>query len=86
MCEDSEVCKHLLNNPNDEINFNSPKILDRSNHVTKLRIKDTLHISKTEPQLNVDQSIFASVSFQCLIALNCCLKMTSLFGCVFLGV
>ena len=63
MCEDSEVCKHLLNNPNDKINFNSPKILDRSNHVTKLRIKDTLHISKTEPQLNVNQSIFASVSF-----------------------
>ena len=53
-CEDSEVCKHLLNNPNHEINFDSPKILDRSNHVTKLRIKETLHISKTEPQLNVD--------------------------------
>ena len=28
------------------------------------------------------QSIFAHVSFQCLIVLNCCLKMTSLFGCV----
>ena len=53
-CEDSEVCKHLLNNPNHAINFDSPKILDRSNHVTKLRIKETLHISKTEPQLNVD--------------------------------
>ena len=54
MCEDSEVCKHLLNNPNHEINFDSPKILDRSNHVTKLRIKETLHISKTKAQLNVD--------------------------------
>ena len=54
MCEDSEVCKHLLNNPNHEINFDSPKILDRSNQVTKLRIKKTLHISKTEPQLNVE--------------------------------
>ena len=53
-CEDSGVCKHLLNNPNHVINFDSPKILDRSNHVTKLRIKETLHISKTEPQLNVD--------------------------------
>ena len=29
-------------------------ILDRSNHVTKLRIKETLHISKTESQLNID--------------------------------
>ena len=54
MCEDSEVCKHLLNNPNDEINFDSPKILDRSNQVTKLGIKKTLHIFETEPQLNVD--------------------------------
>ena len=53
-CEDSEVCKHLLNSPNHEIDFDSPKILDRSNHVTKLRIKETLHISKTKPQLNVD--------------------------------
>ena len=35
-CEVSEVCKRLLNNPNHVINFDSPKILDRSNHVTKL--------------------------------------------------
>ena len=52
--EHCEVCKHLLNNPNHEIKFVSPKTLDRSHHVTKLRIKETLHISKTEPQLNVD--------------------------------
>ena len=37
-----------------EINFDSPKILDKSNQVTKLRIKETLYISKTEPQMNVD--------------------------------
>ena len=54
MSEDSEVCKHLLNNPNHEINFDPPKILDRSNQVTKLCIKETLHISKIEPQLDVD--------------------------------
>ena len=53
-CEDSEVCKHLLNNLNHEINFDTPKTLDRSNYVTKLRIKETLHISETESQLNVD--------------------------------
>ena len=52
-CEDSEVCKHLRNNPNHEINFDLPKILDRSNHVTKLCIKETSHISKTESQPNV---------------------------------
>ena len=45
ICEDSEVCKHLLNNPNHEINFDSLKILDRSNHVTKLRIKETKKLS-----------------------------------------
>ena len=85
-CEKSEVCKHLLNNPNHEINFDSHKILNRSNHVTKLRIKETLHISKTEPQLNFDNPILAPVSFQCLIYLNRCLKLTSLFCCVFLRV
>ena len=87
MCEVSEVCKHLLYNPNHEINFDSPKILDRSNQVTKLRIKETLRISKTEPQLNVDnQSLPLYLYFQCLIVLNCCLKMTLLFDCVFLCV
>ena len=34
-CEDTEVCEHLLNNPDHEINFDSPKILDRSNQVAK---------------------------------------------------
>ena len=53
-CEDSEVCKHLLNNSNHEINFDLPKILDKSNHFTKLRIKETLYISKAVPQLKVD--------------------------------
>ena len=54
MCENSKVFKHLFNNPNHKINLDSSKILDRSNKVTKLRIKETLHFSKTEPQLNID--------------------------------
>ena len=70
MCEDYEVCKRLLNNPNHEINFDSPKILDRSNHVTKLRIKETLHNSKTEPQLNVD------INFcPCIFSMLNCFKL-----------
>ena len=75
-------------NPNHKINFDSPKILDRSNHVTKLRTKETLHISKPEPHLNVDNQSLPLYLFNCfkLIVLNCCLKMTSLFGCVFLCV
>ena len=48
--EGSEVCKHLLNNSNHEINFDSPEILDRCNQVTELSIKETLHISKPEPR------------------------------------
>ena len=85
-CEDSEVCKHSLNNLNHEINFDSLKNLDRSNRVTKLRIKETLHISKTESQLNVDNQSLPRYLFKAYIVLNCCLKMTSLFGCVFLCV
>ena len=52
--EDSEVCKHLLNNPNHKSNFDSPKILNKSTHVTTLRIKETLYYCITESQLNVD--------------------------------
>ena len=85
-CEDSEVCKHLLNNPHHEINFYSHKIFDRRNHVTKLRIKETLHNFQNRTATECRLSIFAPVSFQCLIVLNCCLKMTSLFGCLFLCV
>ena len=40
------------NNPDHKMNFDSSIILNRSNQVTKLSIKGTLHISKTEPQLN----------------------------------
>ena len=82
-CEDSEVSKHLLNNPNHEINFDSPKILDRSNHVTKLRFRETLHISKTESRLNVDNQSLPLYLFM-LSYFNCCFKLTSLFACVFL--
>ena len=53
-CEDSEVCKHLLNNPNHEINFDLLKISDRSNQRTKILIKETLRNSKTKSQLNAD--------------------------------
>ena len=65
--EDSEVCKHLLHNPSHEMYFDSPKILDRSNHATKSRIKETLHISKNRIATEYRQSIFAPVSFQCFL-------------------
>ena len=53
-CQSSEVCRHLMENPKHPVNFDSPIILDRNNYSTKLRIKETLHIAKRHPQLNVD--------------------------------
>ena len=52
--QSSEVCRHLMENSKYTVNFDSPIILDRSNYSTKLRIKETLHIAKRQPQLNVD--------------------------------
>ena len=73
-CEDSEVCKHLLNNPSHVINFDSPKILDRSNHVTQITHQRNSTYFRNRTATECRQSIFAPVSFQCLIVLNCCLK------------
>ena len=85
MCKDSDVCKHFLNNPNHELNFDSPKILDRSNQVTKLRIKETLQFPKQNHNWMSTINLCPCISTlpNCL---NCCLKMTSQFGCVFLCV
>ena len=52
--QSSEVCKYLMENPKHSVNFDSPTILDRSNYSAKLRIKETLHIAKRQPQLNVN--------------------------------
>ena len=52
--QSSEVCKLLMENPKHTVKFDLPIILDRSNYSTKLRIKETLHIAKRQPQLNVD--------------------------------
>ena len=76
-CKDYEVYKHLLNNPNNEINFNSPKIFDRSNQVAEFGIKETLHprISKTELQLNVVFNLCPCIFF----STRNCFKLTSLY-------
>ena len=52
--QSSEVCRHLIENPKRTVNFDSPIILDRSSYSTKLRIKETLHIAKRQPQLPVN--------------------------------
>ena len=51
LASSSEVCRLLMKNPKHTVNFASPIILIRSNHCTKLRIKETLHIAKRQPQL-----------------------------------
>ena len=43
-----------MENSKHTVNFDSPIILDRSDHFTKLHVKETLHIAKLQPQLNVD--------------------------------
>ena len=62
-CQSSEVCRHLMENSEHTVNFDSPIILDRSNYTTKLRIKETLHIAKRQPQLNVDSQLLSRFLF-----------------------
>jgi len=54
ICEESEVYRHLLENLKHTVDYKSPKILDRINNITKLCIKETFHIFKLQPQLNLD--------------------------------
>ena len=61
--QSSEVCRHLLENSKHNVNFDSPTILDRSNYSTKLRIKETLHIAKHQPQFNVDSQVLSLFLF-----------------------
>ena len=61
--QSSEVCGHLMKNPKHTVNFDSSIILNRSNYSTKLRIKETLHIAKRQPQLNVDSQSLSPFLF-----------------------
>ena len=84
MCEDSEVCKHLLNNPNHKINFDSPKklwteVIRWLNYASKKPYVFPKQNRNWMSAINLCPCIF-------FIVLNCCLKMTPLFGCVFLSV
>ena len=52
--QESDVAKHLVRNPNNKMNFDSPEIPGHSNNRRKLRIKETLLIQKIQPQINLD--------------------------------
>ena len=52
----TDVTKHLLENPSHVINFNEPEILTTANHPRELLIKETLLIQQQLPSINVDES------------------------------
>ena len=56
--QQSNVAKHLLENPTHFINFNEPEILCSAYNFKELLIKETLLIHQLQPDINVDISSF----------------------------
>ena len=56
--QQSDVAKHLLENPTHFINFNEPEILCSAYNFKELLIKETLLIHQLQPDINVDISSF----------------------------
>ena len=54
--QDTDVTRHLTDNPNHAVCFNNPIILARSDHWQKLLIKKTLMIQQRNPALNSDKA------------------------------
>ena len=52
----TDVSKHLLENPSHLIKFNEPEILTTANHPRELLIKETLLIQQQLPSINVEES------------------------------
>ena len=50
----SEVCRHLMDNPDHKMDFAKPNILSSSGDSARLLILESLFIQKYEPLLNVD--------------------------------
>ena len=53
---DTDVSKHLIENPDHQIDFNNVNILAHSDNWRKLLTKETLLIQNQKPLLNTDQS------------------------------
>ena len=60
--QQSDVAKHLLENPTHFINFNGPEILCSAYNFKELLIKETLLIHQLQPDINVDISSFLCMS------------------------
>jgi len=56
--QQSDVTKHLLENPTHYININEPEILCSAYNAKELRIKETLHIHQLQPDINIEISSF----------------------------
>ena len=52
--EKSEVCKHLLQNPSNRVDFDTTTILDSENNTARLLILESLFIQEQTPDLNKD--------------------------------
>ena len=53
---DTDVTKHLWQNPDHHIDFNYPIVLSNASNWRKLLIKETLPIQNKQPQLNIDKT------------------------------
>ena len=61
----SEVCRHLMDNPDHKVDFAKPNILSSSGDSARLLILESLFIQKYEPLLNVDSKSAPLYLFNC---------------------
>ena len=54
--QNTDVSKHLTDNPNHKIDFDKTEIIIQTNHWRKLLITETLLIQKHNPNLNADRT------------------------------
>ena len=52
--DNSEVCRHLTDNPDHKVDFAKPDILSSAGDSARVLILESLFIQKYEPLLNVD--------------------------------
>ena len=61
----SEVCRHLIDNPDHKVDSAKPNILSSSGDSARLLILESLFIQKYEPLLNVDSKSTPLCLFNC---------------------
>ena len=61
----SEVCRHLMDNPDHKVDFAKPDILSSAGDSARLLVLEALFIQKYEPLLNVDSKSAPLYLFNC---------------------